>query len=73
MIDQFHELTHLFFTKKNILKLLKNNSEVLLMNCIYKINKFKFSLLIIVEQIFMSSTFYAEFAFISKKQKANYV
>lgn len=73
MIDEFHEFIHLFFTKENTLKMLKNNSKVLLMNCIYKINKFKLSLLIIVEQIFMSSTFYTEFAFISKKQEADYV
>lgn len=72
-IIEFHKLTHLFFTEESTVDMLKNNSEVLLMDCTYKINKFKLPLLVIVGQIFMGSTFYAGFVFISKEQELDYV
>ncbi len=67
-----HEITHLFFVEKHIFELLKNNWEVLLMNCIYKINKYKLSLLVIVDHIFLSITFYVDFAFLTKETEKNY-
>jgi hypothetical protein len=68
-----HEVTHLFFVENYIYELLKNNWEVLLMNCIYKINKYKLSLLVIVDHISLSITFYVDFAFLTKKTEKNYI
>lgn len=52
--------------------MLKNNSKMLLINCIYKINKYKFLFLIIVGHITLNITFYVEFAFVVKKQKKDF-
>ncbi len=68
-----HEVIHLFFVEKYIFELLKNNWKVLLMNCIYKINKYKLSLLVIVDHISLSTTFYVDFAFLTKEKKKNYI
>jgi histone-lysine N-methyltransferase SETD2 len=68
-----HEVTHLFFVEKHIFELLKNNWKVLLMNCIYKINKYKLSLLVIVDHISLNTTFYVDFAFLTKEMKKNYI
>jgi hypothetical protein len=68
-----HEVIHLFFVQKHIFELLKNNWKILLMNCIYKINKYKFSLFVIVDHIFLNITFYVDFAFLTKETKKNYI
>ena len=64
------KINHLFFMKKNIIEILKNNFEILLMNCIYKINKYKMFFLIIVKHIFLNIIFYVKFVFlINEKEK----
>jgi hypothetical protein len=68
-----HEVIHLFFVEKHIFELLKNNWKVLLMNCIYKINKYKLSLFVIVDHISLSITFYVDFAFLTKETEKNYI
>jgi hypothetical protein len=68
-----YEVIHFFFVEKHIFELLKNNWKILLMNCIYKINKYKFSIFIIVYHIFLSIIFYVDFAFLTKKIKKNYI
>ncbi len=68
-----HEVIHLFFVEKHIFELLKNNWKILLMNCIYKIDKYKFSLFVIVDHISLSITFYVDFAFLTKETKKNYI
>jgi len=42
------------------------------MDCIYKINKYKISLLTIVEHISIGFTFIVDFAFLEKKTKKYY-
>ncbi len=42
-----NQITHLFFSKKSSQSILKTNYEVLIMNCIYKTNKYKMLLMII--------------------------
>jgi len=49
------------------------NSEILIMNCIYKINCYKMSLLIIIEVIALNIFFFVEFCFMTVKKTANYV
>ncbi len=68
-----HEVIHLFFVEKHISKFLKNNWKILLMNCIYKINKYKLSLLVIVDHTSLSTIFYVDFAFLTRKTEKNFV
>jgi hypothetical protein len=53
--------------------MLKTNYEVLVMNCIYKINRYKFSLFIISEQTTLHSNFYAAFCFMKNETIVDYV
>ena len=53
-------------------KLLARNYEVLIMNCIYKINKYKLSLLVIVGHICIGITFYADFCFLFDEIQKDY-
>lgn len=43
------------------------------MNYIYKINKYKTSLLVIVDYIFINISFYIDFAFLKKKKTNNFI
>ncbi len=72
IISLTHEITHLFFVEKHTSKLLKNNWEVLLMNCIYKINRYKLLLLVIVDHISLSTIFYVDFAFLTRETEKNF-
>ncbi len=72
IISIAHEIIHLFFVEKHTSKLLKNNWKVFFMNCIYKINKYKFSLLVIVDHISLSITFYVDFAFLTRETEKNF-
>jgi len=53
--------------------MLKRNSEVLIMNCIYKINRYKMSLLIITEVTALNTSFFVGFCFMEAEKTANYV
>ncbi len=53
--------------------MLKRNSEILIMNCIYKINRYKMSLLIIIEIIALNIFFFVNFCFIATKKTSDYV
>jgi hypothetical protein len=66
------QITHLFFSKDSCQSILKNNYEVLIMNCIYKTSKYKMSLMIINDQIAMHINFYVDFCFMNKKTMTNY-
>jgi hypothetical protein len=82
-----NQIIYLFFVKNISKDLLKFNFEVLMMNCMYKINKYnliiywmksklivryKMSFFIISEQIALHINFYVVFCFISKKKMSNY-
>ena len=54
-------------------KFFHENHEVLLLNYIYKINKFKMLLLIIIEIIFLNIIFYVDLCFIKKECYNNYI
>ena len=56
--DKRDQVTQLFFFRILSMKILKLNFEMLVMNCIYKINKFKISLLIITKQTDINTSFY---------------
>ena len=54
-------------------KLLHLNIKILIINCIYKTNKYKIFLLIIIEIIVLNIIFYVDFCFIKKENYNNYV
>jgi histone-lysine N-methyltransferase SETD2 len=68
-----NQITHLFFSKRSSQNLLKTNYEVLIMNCIYKTNKYKMSLMIISHQTSLHKTFYVSFCFMMKEKLNDYV
>ena len=65
--NEFNKIIKLFFSKINCQKILKFNNEILIMNCIYKINWYKIFLLIINEIIILNIIFYVEFIFLIDK------
>ena len=70
---KWFESNNLFFFVKNIQQLLlKKNHEILIMNCIYKINRYHMFLFIISDQIAMIINFYVVFCFIVKKTNSDY-
>ncbi len=60
---------HFFFLRKSSQIILKINYEVLIMNCIYKTNKYKMFLMMIFDQIALHKIFYVAFCFMTKKTK----
>lgn len=70
--DRTGRLTHLFFFKEISQTLLKTNHEVLIIDCIYKTNRYKMPLLIITGQTALHKTFYVAFCFISKEKIQDY-
>ncbi len=71
--DRLNQVIHFFFAKKSSQSILKINYEVFIMNCIYKINRYKMSLMIIFDQIVLHKTFYVVFCFMTKKKQNDYV
>ena len=65
-------LTHLFFCRVSFKKILKHNYEVLLINVIYKINKYKISLVIVIDCTVLNIIFYVNFVFIKEEKTSNY-
>ena len=65
--DDDDKLKYFFFIFKVSQKLFRENLEIILMNCIYKINKYKMPLLIFIEIIFLNISFYAGFCFMKNK------
>ena len=69
-----HQVIHLFFVNEiTRVNFLRNNFEIIIMNCIYKIYRFKMSLLIINEQTTFYINFYIEFCFMLQKEILDYI
>ncbi len=66
-------MSHLFFSRRSSQIILKINYEILIMNCIYKINKYKMLLMIIFDQIALHKIFYVAFCFMTKEKQNDYV
>ncbi len=67
------KLEFLFFTSKCMQKLLRENFEILIMNCIYKINKYKMLLLIIIDVTSLNIFYYVVFCFMKGESFDDYV
>lgn len=65
--DLKKRVTHLYFTKNIYEAKLKANSEVLIIDCIYKSDKYCLPLLNVVETTYLNITFYAVFGFLLKQ------
>jgi hypothetical protein len=68
-----NQITHLFFAKRSSRFFLKSNYEMLVMNCIYKINRFRMSLLIISDQTALHTNFYVAFCFMMTEITTDYL
>jgi hypothetical protein len=66
-------MSHLFFSKESSQIILETNYEILIMNCIYKTNKYKMFLMIIFDQIELHKIFYVTFCFMFKEKQNDYV
>ena len=71
--ERSQEVTHLFFVEKHTVEILKKNSEIMLMDCTYKTNKYKLPLLVIIGHTSLGTSFYVEFAFVAKEQEEDFV
>nr|CCA22462.1 hypothetical protein CHGG_03237 [Albugo laibachii Nc14] len=60
-------ITHLFFAQPKNVELLRNNCDVLLVDCTYKSSKTRFSLLHVVGNTMLYSTFSVAFAFMKNE------
>ncbi len=70
--DNQGHITHLYFAERNNLALYKRYPEVLLLDCIYKTNRFKMPLLNMVEMTGLNTTFYVAFAFVRTEQEEDF-
>ena len=68
-----NQIIHFFFARCSSQKFLQKNFEMLMMNCTYKINCFKLSLLMIIDQTTLHFIFYIVFVFIKKKKMNDYI
>lgn len=71
--DLKKQVTHLYFTKNIYKAKLKANPKVLIMDCIYKSNKYCLPLLNIVGTTYLNITFYAVFGFPLKQWIKDFV
>ena len=54
------------FVNKNVKNIFNDNFEIVIMNYIYKINKYKILLMIIMNYILLKTFFYNDFIFIKR-------
>ena len=71
--DQNGHLTHLFFAHPISIALTKSYSNVFVMDCTYKTNKYKMPLLDIIWVSSFNTSFYSCFAFMQKEDEEDYV
>ena len=71
--DAIGRVTHLFFAHPKSVELLLKYSDVLLLDCTYRTNKFKMPLLNIVGTTCLDTNFHAAFCFLSKEEEGDYV
>ncbi len=62
-----HQVQRLFFAHDKSIQILQNFLKVLVIGCIYKTNRFRMPLLVIVEATSLHQTFHVGFAFLKMK------
>ena len=63
----------MFFVNKNVVKIFIKNLNVLIIDCTYKINKYKIFLITIADQILLKITFLIDFVFLLNEKQINFV
>jgi MULE transposase domain len=72
-MDSINCLTYLFFIYPKSIKMLNLYSDLVLLDYIYKTNRFKLPLLNIVGSTCLSTAFYIAFCFLKYKDKESYI
>ena len=72
-IDEIKRFQYLFFTSHCMQKLLIENFEIFIMNCIYKTNRYKIFFFIIVDVISLNNSFFVDFCFMKDENFNDYV
>ena len=72
MSDEIKRLKKLFFVNNDVKKILRKNFEIIVMNYIYKINKYNMFLMIIMNHIAIYINFYIDFAFLKNEKQKNF-
>ncbi|XP_077246001.1 protein FAR1-RELATED SEQUENCE 5-like [Tasmannia lanceolata] len=70
--DEEGHLTHLFFSHPNSIALSKSYSNVFIMDCTYKTNKYKMPLFDVVGVTSFNTSFYSCFAFLQNEEVEDY-
>ncbi|CAG8702825.1 5351_t:CDS:2, partial [Ambispora leptoticha] len=71
--DNIGHITHLFFTHNESVKLTRRYPSVLLMDCTYKMNRFKMPLLDVVGITSFNTTFFSCFVFMKDEEEEDYL
>lgn len=70
--DDHDQIFALFFRKFLSQRMSKLNHEILIINCTYKVNIYRMSLVIITKQIAINIIFYVAFVFLAQKNEDSY-
>ena len=70
--EQINCLTHLFFAHSKFIEILKKNHNVMLLDCMYKTNKFKLSMLNIVFVTSCHTMINLGFCFLNSEKEGDY-
>jgi hypothetical protein len=71
--DSINCITHLFFIHPKSIEILNLYPDLFLLDCTYKTNRFKLSLLNIVGSTCLNTTFYIVFYFLKHEDKESYI
>lgn len=63
----------MFFVNKHIANIICKNSEVIVIDYTYKINRYRILMLVIMGHTALNTSFYIVFAFIKNKEKENFL
>ena len=66
------EIKYLFFINKTSTKMLTTNDEICILDCIYKTNKYKMSLIIMTKITSLNISYYASIYFMKNEKHENY-
>lgn len=67
-----NQVRHLFFAHARSVSFVKDFLEVPLLDCTYKMNRFKMPLLVMVGISYLNTTFYLGFAFLAEEKEEDY-
>ena len=72
-MDDSNRLTHLFFSRDDVLKIFKVNPDAVFMDCTYKTNQFDLPLLNMVSVTGMKTTIHLAQVFLNNEAISDYV